>query len=287
MSKKIYLYLAGALILLNIYAWQEVFALAGSNNLEVDFLDVGQGDAIFIETPQHHQILIDGGPDSTVLEKLQSLMPAKDMSLDLVILTHPEKDHMTGLLDVLQRYKVGYILWTGVVRDTPDYQKWVKLLEEEEAEGAEVIIARAGQAITAGNITIDILYPLEILEGQRMENTSNDSCIVFRMAFCNSSFLFTGDISGRAEKELVNEKIDLVSDVLKVAHHGSKYSTTDLFLDGVEPEIAVIEVGRNNYGHPSPEVLQRLNKFGIKVLRTDTAGDIEMVSDGNNINVKK
>ncbi len=287
MSKKIYLYLAGTLILLNIYAWNEVFNLVlGENVLKVHFLDVGQGDSAFIETPQHHQILIDGGPDSAVLSKLQDLMPAKDMSLDLVILTHPEKDHMAGLLDVLQRYKVDFILWTGVVRNTPEYEKWVQLLGEEQAGGAKIVIAKAGQKIIAGDVTIDALYPLKNLDGQKMESTSNDSCIVFRLVLNNSSFLFTGDIDSRAETELVNQGSDLSSNVLKVAHHGSKYSTSELFLENVGPEIAVIEVGRNSYGHPTSEVLQRLDKFGIKVLRTDIDGDIEMVSDGNTINVK-
>ena len=285
--KKIFLYSAAILLALNIFCWNEVFVLVlGENVLKVYFLDVGQGDAAFIETPQHHQILIDGGPDSTVLSKLQDLMPAKDMSLDLIILTHPEKDHIAGFLDVLQRYKVDYILWTGVVRDTPEYNQWVKLLKEEQADDTQIIISQSGQEIIVGDVTIDTLYPLENLEGRKMEKTSNDSCIVSRLVFGNNSFLFTGDIDSQAEKELVNQGSDLSSNVLKVAHHGSKYSTSELFLENVGPEIAVIEVGKNSYGHPTPEVLQRLDKFGIKVLRTDTDGDIEMVSDGNTINVK-
>lgn len=275
MRKKALLSLIGILFLLNIFAWQEVFYLVSQNNLKVYFLDVGQGDSIFIETPQLHQILIDGGPDSTVLEKLQKLMPLADRTIDLVILTHPEKDHMQGLIEVLQRYKVNYILWTGVVRDTPEYQKWVEVLMEEQEQGAKIIIVKSGQTVKAGKVKIDILYPFENLAGKELKD-SNDSSIVSRLVFDENKFLFTGDISSKAEKNIVSQEVNLQSDVLKVSHHGSKYSTSDLFLENVNPEIAVISVGKNSYGHPTPETLQRLENFGIKVLRTDLDGDIKI-----------
>jgi competence protein ComEC len=287
MNKKFYLYFICILILLNIYAWNEVFTLSVSDKLIVDFLDVGQGDAIFIETPQHHQILIDGGPDTTVLSKLQKLMPKQDRSIDLVMLTHPEKDHFAGLLEVLKRYKIDYVLWTGVARDTPEYKEWILLLELSEKKGTKVIIVEKGQEILVGNVIIDILYPKESLAGQELKNTSNDSGVVFRLVFEKNSFLFTGDISSKIEKEIVEENSDIISNVLKVAHHGSKYSTPDELLNSVKPQIAVISVGKNNtYGHPTPEVLQKLDKFGIKVLRTDIDGDIEIVSDGETIKIK-
>jgi competence protein ComEC len=287
MNKKFYLYFICILILLNIYAWNEVFTLSVSDKLIVDFLDVGQGDSVFIETPQHHQILIDGGPDTTVLSKLQKLMPKQDRSIDLVMLTHPEKDHFAGLLEVLKRYKIDYVLWTGVARDTPEYKEWILLLELSEKKGTKVIIVEKGQEILVGNVIIDILYPKESLAGQELKNTSNDSGVVFRLVFEKNSFLFTGDISSKIEKEIVEENSDIISNVLKVAHHGSKYSTPDELLNSVKPQIAVISVGKNNtYGHPTPEVLQKLDKFGIKVLRTDIDGDIEIVSDGETIKIK-
>ena len=285
MRKKVLLYFIGVLFLLNIFAWQEVFDLARADNFKVVFLDVGQGDSAFIETPQMHQILIDGGPDSTILEKLEKLMPLADRTIDLIILTHPEKDHMRGLIEVLQRYKVGHILWTGVVRDTPEYQKWISALTEEQEQGAKIIIAKSGQIIKAGKVEIDILFPFENLVGRELKD-SNDSSIVSRLIFNNNSFLFTGDISSKAEEKLVNEGINLQSDVLKISHHGSKYSTSNLFLENVNPEIAVISVGKNSYGHPTAETLQRLENFGIKVLRTDTNSDIKIMSDGNTIQIK-
>lgn len=271
------------MLALNIFAWQEVFVLNNPNYLKVDFLNVGQGDSTFIETPEGHKIIIDGGPDSKALTQISSLIPFWDRTLDLVILTHPEKDHMQGLLDILKTYKANYILWTGVKKTAPEYDQWIKVLEKQKEMGAKIIIAKSGQEIIAGNVLLDTLYPFKSMEGQDMKNTSNDSCVVSKLIYGKNSFLFTGDIDTAAEKQIVNSKENILSDVLKVAHHGSKYSTSELFLSAVSPKFSVVEVGKNSYGHPTPETLQRLINFGIKVLRTDINGNIDFVSDGSNI----
>ncbi len=278
-KEKLALIFVGLLILLNVFAWQRVFDLIGSRYLEVNFFDVGQGDAIFIETPQKHQILIDGGPDSSILEKLAKELPFWDRSIDVIILTHPEKDHLAGLVEVLKRYKVDYILWTGVVRQTSENDEWRKLLKEQQGE---VVIVKAGQKIKAGETCLNILSPVEDLEGKEFKN-SNDTSIVSRLVFRQNSFLFTGDASSLTEEELIQQKVNLISDVLKVGHHGSKYSTSNDFLEVVSPETAVIQTGKNSYGHPTEEVLQRLKKFDIKILRTDENGDIKITSSGTNI----
>ena len=269
--------------------------MAENSNLKVEFFDVGQGDAIFIQTPENHQILVDGGPGSAVVGKLAEEMPFWDRTIDLIILTHPESDHMAGIMEVLQRYKVDYFLWTGIVRITPEYKRMAEILNQKKSK-TKVKTVSAGEIVKAGNVSIDILYPFKNLAGQEFKNTSNDTCVVSRLVFGKSSFLFTGDISKAAEKELANsyalpagrqELAGIKSDVLKVAHHGSKYSSSDLFLENVQPKIAVISVGaKNTYGHPTPETLQRLEKYDIKVLRTDKEGDITMLSDGNNIYTK-
>ena len=275
------------LFFLNIISWIIVWDLNSAQALEVNFLNVGQGDATFMVSPQNHQILIDGGPDSTILEKLAKEMPFWDRTIDLIILTHPEKDHLTGLIEVLKRYKIENILWTGVVRDTSEYREWLNLIEKE---GAQIKIAKAGQKIKLSplnpdkSIYFDILLPFADVSGQEIKN-SNDTSIVTKLVFKNTAFLFTGDISSNGEEKLISANLRLESDVLKVSHHGSKYSTSENFLENVLPEIAVIQVGENSYGHPTPEVLERLEKFGIKVLRTDLNGDIKIISNGKDYGI--
>jgi len=272
----------GLLIFLNILAWLTVYDLNQPQLLEVNFFDVGQGDAIFIEDQKLHQVLIDGGPDSTVLEKLGKEIPSWDNTLDLIILTHPEKDHLAGLIEVLKRYKVENILWTGVVRDTAEYKEWKKLIEEE---GAKIFIAKAGQKIhsSAKNFGAEILYPLESLEGKTLEDSNNTS-IIIRLVFGENSFLFTGDAYQSAERELIQREVNIDSDVLKVGHHGSKTSSSEEFIEKVSPEIAVIPAGKDNpYGHPYPEVLETLARYGIRILRTDLDGDIKIVSNGKSL----
>jgi competence protein ComEC len=266
------------LILANLYLWRFVFSLDG--NLQVIFFDVGQGDSIFIETPQGHQILIDGGPSKKILEKLAMELPFWDRTLDLVILSHPEKDHLEGLNYVLRRYKVENILWTGVLRETNVFREWQEALEKEKANE---VIAKAEEEIKAGNVKIFILYPFQSLAGKEYKN-SNDTSIVANLVFGENSFLFTGDATKKTEQQLLAKKLDIDSDVLKVGHHGSKTSTSKEFLKEVSPEIAVISCGRNNrYGHPHKEVLQNLRNFGIKILNTCQKGDIKIVSNGNDL----
>ena len=280
---------------LNLLAWIAVYDLR-PQGLEVTFFDVGQGDAAFIETPERQQILIDGGPNGQViLEKLGKEMPFWDRTIDWVILSHPEKDHLAGLLEVLKSYKVENILWTGVMRNTAEYKEWVRLIKEE---GANIFIAKAGLLILAGQTLstpgvssstpgvyarsgLFVLYPFESLEGEELKD-SNDTSIVARLVFGETSFLFTGDATKSVEKELVLDSVkrkQLDSDVLKVGHHGSKTSTSKGFVEAVSPEIAVISAGKNNfYGHPHQEVLDNLK--GVQILRTDLDGDIKIVSDG-------
>jgi competence protein ComEC len=276
--KKISFWVLIVLFLANILAWSAVFDLAGHKFLEVDFLNVGQGDAALIKTPQGHQVLIDGGPNSSVLEKLGKEMPFWDRTIDLIILSHPEKDHLAGLLEVLKKYQVHYVLWSGVKRDTPEYQEWINLIQKENAD---IKIVQAGDKIKIGNLEIVVLSPMENSVGQELKD-SNDSSVVAKLIFGQNSFLFTGDISEKVEKNLAQEILEINSNVLKISHHGSKYSTIDEFIRAVSPEVAVIEVGENSYGHPTQEVLDRLAKYGIDILRTDQNGDIKIFSDGKN-----
>lgn len=284
LNKKLVYIVLGGLVCLNLVAWVVVWDLSQPRFLEVVFFDVGQGDSIFIETPQGHQVLIDGGPSSVVLEKLAEETPFYDRSIDLIILTHPEHDHYFGLFEVLKRYEVENILWTGIIRDTAEYQEWIRLIDEE---GANILIAKAGQKIILQKnplIFLEILHPFENLENQETKYT-NDTSIIAELVFGSVSFLFTGDISKKVEKQLVDEYINLDTDVLKIAHHGSKTSSCSEFLETVSPEIAVISVGENRWGHPNQEVLENLQQFNIEILITRELGDIKIISDGNNFNV--
>lgn len=265
------------LFLVNILSWNVVFDLSRPALLKVVFFDVGQGDAIFIETPKRHQILIDGGSsEDLLLEKISNELPFYDRSIDLIILTHPEKDHLRGLIGILKSYKVNFILITGIERESKDYEFFKKLVEKEKAT---VLFAKRGEKIISGEVNLIVLYPFENLKGKIFKDTNNTS-IVSLLKFNKISFLLTGDIYKKIEKELI-EKGDLKAKVLKIPHHGSKNSSSEEFLMAVSPEIAVFSVGKENpYGHPHKEVLEKLEKLGIKILRTDEKGDIKFITDG-------
>ncbi|MDP2934464.1 MAG: MBL fold metallo-hydrolase [bacterium] len=271
------------LFLTTIVVWVFVFTQESGKFLKMEFFDVGQGDAEFIETPQRQQILIDGGPDMSVLEKLGRAMPFYDRYIDLVILTHPETDHLNGLIEVLKRYNVGAVITTGIIRDTQEYKEWIGLLEEKRIP---VFIAKAGGIIDLGdNINVNIIYPFENLAGKKLSDTNNNS-IVSQLVYGNFEALFTGDIEKSAENKLISAGVNLNSDILKIAHHGSKTSTSDAFLRAVNAILAVIEVGKDNsYGHPHQEVLERLKNLNI--LQTGKDGDIKIFSDGLSFEIKK
>ncbi|MBL7142157.1 MAG: MBL fold metallo-hydrolase [Candidatus Pacebacteria bacterium] len=261
----------------NILAWLTVFDLNRQGSLEVNFFDVGQGDAIFIEMPGNQQILIDGGPGSAVLEKLGEKMPFWDRTIDLLILTHPHDDHLSGFIKVLENYEVENVLWTGVLMETSIFEKWQEAIKE-----TKVYIAQSGQKVIAGIVVLEILYPFENLENQKIKEVDNTS-IVVRLVFGDNSFLFTGDAFQSVEKQLVGKGIFIESDILKVGHHGSKTSSSREFIEEVSPEVAVISVGKDNkYGHPNQETLDTLTKYGIRIFRTDEQGDIKIISNSKN-----
>lgn len=251
----------------------------GSEYLQVSFLDVGQGDSILIETPDGVQVLVDGGPDGTVLRELSSAMGFFDKTIDVVIGTHPHADHVGGLIDVLERYQVAHVIRTdnenGDGMDETYYSRVA-------AEGAIVTYARRGQRIALGaSTTLEVLYP----EGEVRELDTNTSSIVARLVYGSTSFLLTGDSPKNIEEYLVlTEGEHLKSDVLKAGHHGSRTSTSELFLDEVAPQFAVITSGKNNsYGHPHVEVTDALFNAGAEILNTAELGTITFYSDGSKV----
>jgi competence protein ComEC len=269
------------LLIVAILVWSVVLTTP-DDKLHVSFLDVGQGDAILIQTPNSQDILIDGGPDPQKISlELSKKLPFWDRTIDLVVCTQPHADHVTGLVEVLHRYKVRQVLEAEVSYNSSIYQEWCNLVEDK---GIEYNIACAGQEIDLGNgIEMEVLNPPEDL----FEGTSHDvdnNGLVLRLSWGLVSFLFTADIREEAEFELIGQRANLKSTVLKVAHHGSETSTTSQFLATVDPEVAIISVGADNpFGHPGPEVVERLiDRLGEdNVYRTDENGTIELITDGD------
>jgi competence protein ComEC len=253
-----------ALVFANTLVWPEI---AGKDRLSVTFFDVGQGDAIFIETPQGHQMLIDGGPQGARLgEKLGSVLSFWDRSIDVVLLTHPDADHLTGLVTALERYDVENIIWTGVEKDTQVFASWEEAMTKEKAR---IVVAEAPQRVLLGNAVLHILFT------DTEATATNDTSIVSKLSYGERTFLLPGDISKSIESKMIEQGIDIEADILKVPHHGSKTSSTEAFLAAISPELAIIQVGGDNrYGHPNEEVLRRFSALQIPILRTDEIGDI-------------
>lgn len=246
--------------------------------LRVAFLNVGQGDAAFIESPVGNQLLLDGGPGNVVLGELGKVLPFYDRSLDAVLLSHPNLDHLSGFIDVLRRYDVAYDLESGRAHTIPEYAEFERLVAER---GVRRELLRRGTTVDLGGGAI-----LEILSPEERDMAAknlNDTMVVARLTYGDMAFLFTGDMERGLESRLVANGGDLSAQVLKVGHHGSKTSSSEIFLKKIRSQFAVIEVGKNNYGHPNGDVITRLASFGAQVLRTDLDGTIIFESDGQNI----
>lgn len=280
---KILLILGIAACITAIFAFWLTFR--APENLEIDYLDVGQGDAELIQTPFGQNILIDGGPGDKVLKSLGKALPWWDRKIDLMILTHPHDDHVTGLIEVLKRYQVKKILYTGVNHDSPNYIAW---LETVRAKKISLTIIDRPQVIELGkDCALEIIYPNKNLSGLAVENLNNSS-IIAKLVYKENKFLFVGDAEEEVEKELLKLKIDLKADVLKIGHHGSTTSTSEDFLRAVSPLKAVIEVGADNeFGHPQVRILKRLENADIEIFRTDLLGNIRLKSDGKKIMVNR
>jgi competence protein ComEC len=262
------------------------------DELHVSFLNIGQGDAILIQRGSQ-QVLIDGGASpQTLTGELSDRMPFWDRTIELVVLTHPDDDHISGLVEVLERYRVEQVLYPDleVLDDFEDplslYQRWEELIEEK---GIACTAARAGEAIDLGDgVTMTVLNPpATLLEGT--DSDVNNNSAVLRLDTGRVSFLLTSDIMWEAEFGLIARVAELSSTVLKVAHHGSYTSTTADFLAAVSPQLAVISVGEDNpYGHPSDEVMDRLeaNPDIENIFRTDEQGTIEFITDGERLWVR-
>jgi len=265
-SKYIFL-LLGVLFFGSAVLWTVIWHFEHDSGVRVVFFNVGQGDAILV-SQGNNQILIDGGKDSTVLlDRLGHFMPFWDRTIETVIATHPDQDHIGGLVGVFSAYKVDTVFESGASSDSVVSKRFSEVAREFSRN---VIEAQNGMQIAFPNgAVMDIVYPRPDVAA----TATNDRSIVSRLLFGKHSFLFTGDLPEKYERYASRSP----AEILKVGHHGSKYSTGEALLDSVHPKEAVISVGKNSYGHPSSEVVDRLRNRGISLWRTDESGSIEYI----------
>lgn len=236
---------------------------------KVAFLDVGQGDAIFIQTPEKYQILIDTGATSLITSELGSIMPPWDRSLDMVIITHPDSDHFGAIEDIADRYSIETIIDNGFYFDE-EFSDYANLVDIQNITRLQ---PQDGYQIDLpGQVTLTFILVPEFGQGP----DKNDESIVVRVDYQNASFLLTGDASVDIEEQLVDQYNDLLDiDILKLGHHGSKTSTSQLFLEATTPQLAVTSAGPGNrYGHPHDEVVERVESMEIRHICTCDRGRI-------------
>jgi competence protein ComEC len=250
-----------------------------SDYLTVRFLDVEQGDAIQVIAPDGYEMLIDGGPSSAVLLELAKDRSFFDRSIDVVMATHPDTDHVAGLSDVFERYSVSWLFETSVESKTSAAVAYRKAAQDE---GARIITAQAGQTVQLGaSTTVRILSP----KGDTTHWSSNSASIIVQIIYGDIEFMLTGDASSSIEEYLVGKYGNtLESEVLKLGHHGSKTSSSDIFLDAVEPQFVVVSAGKDNqYGHPHSDVTKKVEARGLKIISTAESGTVTFESDGKTV----
>lgn len=267
------------LVAVNIFIWSVVLRDEKTKELTVAFLDVGAGDSIYIEAPNGNKMLIDGGPDRSVVRELSEIIPFYERTIDVVLATHPDKDHIGGLIDVLKNYETKMILTTGATSTTETDKAFGKAIFDEEKMGAKNILVRRGSVVNLSeDVLFTVLYPVAI----HPKEPTNDTSIVGMLTYGNQSFLLTGDAPQKVERYLVSvDGKKLKAQVLKIGHHGSKTSSSEVFIGNVSPDYAIISTAKKNrYGHPNKEVINLLKKYNIPTLATYDSGKIIFKTDG-------
>lgn len=260
------------------------FTTLPDGKLHLVFCDVGQGDAIYIRTPNGQDILIDGGPNDRVLSCLGQHMPFYDRTIEIIALSHPQADHLNGLISVIERYNVNYFVSNGIGSQTEGYNKLVGLINNKKIK---IKNEKAGGKILVDSLDLITVWPTEeLITSQDVLGVAttglsvNESSLILRLNYGQFDALFTGDVSKEVLSRLYYDFGEPI-EVLKVPHHGSKTALPEGFLEEIKPQLAVISVGKNSYGHPAKETIRKIKEIsGIRVLRTDQDGEIEIISDG-------
>ncbi len=268
------------LFLLNCLIWYLVAVGSPKNYLSLYYMDVGQGDSTLAILPGGIKILFDGGPDKTLLSDLGKILPATDRRIDLVILSHPQADHFAGFVSLLARYEVGYFIWNGRQGET---ETWKSLVSTLNSKRVNTLRLMEGDGIKYRDSEIKFLSP----DKTELEDPELNNTVLAAELFSEGiKTLFTGDIGFDVEHRLV-EKYDIDVDILKVAHHGSKYSSGDKFLAEATPAVSVIQVGKNTYGHPTKDALDRLSAIGSVIYRNDKDGTVHIEAENGRLNIFK
>lgn len=237
--------------------------------IKIIFFDVGQGDSALVILPDNQQILIDGGPNNDVIQKLGQYLPPWDRQIEYVILTHPHADHVAGLPEVLQRYEIGEVIYTGVSHSLPEYREFLDLISQKQPK---TLIIEKPQVVVIDDWQLEFLAPEKSCVTEKPANLNNSS-IVFRLVYGSSTVLFMGDYE--QEESLSSVAGFLKSDIIKVGHHGSTNASDKDFLSAVNPDYAVISAGQGNqFGHPHYRTLYYLKQLEANIFRTDEDGDI-------------
>ncbi|MEK7644429.1 MAG: ComEC/Rec2 family competence protein [Patescibacteria group bacterium] len=259
--------------------------IADKNELEIAFLDIGQGDATFINFPNQEQMLVDCGKDSNVLAALGRVMNPRDNKIDYLVITHPDADHYGGCVDVMDRFRVKNIIYNGLRKESDQFwQYFFSVIEELDSQGVNYLEIDQPLAFSVGGVGLSFIYPdhsireSQFVPGLTKENDNNTS-LVFSLKYGANNVLMTGDMEIELEKYLLAKyPSQLPADILKVGHHGSDTSSDKDFLSAVKPRYAVISSGRGNtFGHPSRRTLRKLERINAQTLRTDEKSDILFV----------
>jgi competence protein ComEC len=273
--------------------WLSVLVLLAANGvlwsiplpqgLTVSFLDIGQGDSVLIQGPTGAKLLVDGGPDSSVLREMGSVLPFWDKEINAVLATHPDQDHIGGLPDILRRYDVRYVFEPGIQNTTRAWNSFVNATNDELKSGAEHVVLRSGtRLLLGGGAYADVLYPDHDVSHIKETNAGS---IVLRVVHGKTAFMLTGDLPSKEEQELyLKYGYGLDSDVLKAGHHGSRTSSSADFVQSVSPAYVVFSRGCDNtYGHPHQEVIRLFTSLGVSMLDTCTSGRVTFRSDGTTL----
>ena len=261
-----------AMVLLVVVALLTVARANAGAPLVVTFLDVGQGDCEWLRAPDGQDIVIDGGVEAEGPNVLSYLQSHGVTDIEVMVLSHPDGDHVGGLVTLLQNMPVALVVHNGQTSTSAVYQRFADAIQ---ARAIPTLVVRAGQTLSWGPVSATVINPVDPLLP-----ATNDSSVALRVSYGDVDFLFPGDIGSAAESALLGRGTNIEAEVLKVAHHGSRYSSSDPFLAAVQPHVAVIEVGANSYGHPAPESISRLQRAGATVYRTDIDGAVTVTTNG-------